>query len=192
MEKEIVVKIVENAYNKIKRDNPYRNLKFVTDLIDDKIIAESVKKIILSKDKNAPKLVLDFLFENNYASKYVEIADYMNYPLVTEGLDMYMEDDMGDELIDDIDMKIKKLIADADFPYEWYITSQGHTDVDSDYQYVKIQGEGGLNFTVLPQNNGNYTLMVGGQKNKENIDFKTLSDELISRIERRHQSVNHV
>jgi hypothetical protein len=93
--------LVQKTLAKIKStDNPYENLKFVTEIFKDSPsnLQHSIKHIIKRKfngliNKNlfesasinlSPAHHLyNFLYEHNLLSKYNQVAEYMNYPNIT-------------------------------------------------------------------------------------------------------------
>lgn len=98
-EKEILA-LAEQTIKKIKNsnDNPYKNLSFVNEIFKSQPkIIDDVKNILkgnfkgnltenLFKGKELTKAqhFYNFLYENNLLSKYDEVADYMNFPNITQ------------------------------------------------------------------------------------------------------------
>ncbi len=98
---EQIIKITETAINNIKKgNNPYKNLKFVDDIFEgyeNHNIVKSVKSILkenfegkinenlfIGEQLSTPQHLYNYLYEQNLLSKYTEIAEYMNYPPITQ------------------------------------------------------------------------------------------------------------
>lgn len=94
--------LVQKTLAKIKSaDNPYENLKFVNEIFKDSPsnVKHSIKNLIkrqfkgvlnknlfesVSKDLTPAQHLYNFLYEHNLLSKYDQVAEYMNYPTITQ------------------------------------------------------------------------------------------------------------
>lgn len=94
--------LVQKTLAKIKSaDNPYENLKFVNEIFKDSPsnLKHSIKNLIkrqfkgvlnknlfesVSKDLSPAQHLYNFLYEHNLLSKYDQVAEYMNYPTITQ------------------------------------------------------------------------------------------------------------
>jgi len=106
---EQIVQLAENAVKRIKNspENPYNNLAFVDGIFESfspstrKDIKNLVKgnfkgslheNVFIKETLSPAQHLYNYLYENNMLSKYDELAEYMDYPSVSE-----LQNEMVDE-----------------------------------------------------------------------------------------------
>ena len=123
---EQVVQLAENALARIKRspENPYKNLKFVDKIFESASPStrQDIKNLLRGNFKghlqenvfstpspSKPQHLYNYLYENNMLSKYDELAEYMDFPSVTELQSEAEEYDNIDDIIWNPEQQIKML-----------------------------------------------------------------------------------
>lgn len=123
---EQVVQLAENALARIKRspENPYKNLKFVDKIFESASPStrQDIKNLLRGNFKghlqenvfstpspSKPQHLYNYLYENNMLSKYDELAEYMDFPSVTELQNEAEDYDNIDDIIWNPEQQIKML-----------------------------------------------------------------------------------
>ena len=97
-------KELENALFEaaIQKKHVYENMKFVDNIFKgDKTLVESIKNKL--KKKTSPKKIYNYLIESGCASKYDDLAEYMDFPNESDILFDLEEDHEWGELGQDHD-----------------------------------------------------------------------------------------